>query len=104
MYALIETGGKQHRVQIGDVIRVERLEAADGEVVTFDRVLLVADGADVRVGAPNVDGVSVQATVLEQGRGEKIPVFTFKKRKNASRRRAGHRQAYTAVRIEAIEA
>lgn len=104
MYALIETGGKQHRVQIGDVVQVERLEAADGEVVTFDRVLLVADGASVRVGTPVVDGATVRATVLEQGRGEKVIVFTYKKRKNASRRRGGHRQAYTAVKIEAIEA
>jgi large subunit ribosomal protein L21 len=67
-------------------------------------VLLVADGAAVRVGAPTVDGAAVRATVLEQGRGEKVIVFTFKKRKNASRRRGGHRQAYTAVKIEAIEA
>jgi large subunit ribosomal protein L21 len=104
MYALIETGGKQHRVQIGDVVHVERLDASEGDTVVFDQVMLVADGASVKVGGPMVQGATVRATVLEQGRGEKIHLFTFKKRKNASRRRSGHRQDYTAVKIEAIEA
>ena len=103
MFAVIQTGGKQHRVQVGDVVRVESLPGAAGEAVVFDRVLLVGDGGSVRVGRPSVEGVRVKGTVMEQGRGEKLLVYTFKKRKNSNRKRRGHRQGYTAVKIEAIE-
>ena len=104
MYAVIETGGKQHRVQVGEVVRVESLPAAAGEHVVFDRVLLVGEGDAVRVGTPAVVGASVRGTVVEQGRAKKILIYTFKKRKNANRKRRGHRQDFTAVKIDAIEA
>jgi large subunit ribosomal protein L21 len=104
MFAVIETGGKQHRVKVGDVVRVESLEAQPGEAVVFDRVLLAGTGKDARVGRPTLDGARVRATVVEQGRSSKIVIYTFKHRKNANRKRAGHRQNYTAVRIDAIEA
>lgn len=104
MYAVIEVGGRQHRVQIGEVVRVDSMDGAAGEPVVFDRVLAVGAGETLRVGAPTVDRARVLGTVLEQGRGEKIRIFTYKKRKNSSRRRQGHRQAYTAVKIDSIEA
>lgn len=100
MYAVIETGGKQVTVREGDVVRLERLEAAPGDVITLDRVLLVGDGAP-RVGTPTVDGASVQARVVRQGRGRKIVVMKFKAKAH-SRRKTGHRQAFTEVRIEKI--
>jgi large subunit ribosomal protein L21 len=103
MYAVIQTGGKQHRVEIGEVVRVERLEADAGSKVTFDQVLAVGEGDKVKVGTPTVAGAKVSGTVLEQGRGEKLIVFRYRRRQNSSRRRGGHRQAYTAVKIEAIQ-
>jgi len=102
MYAVIETGGKQYRVNEGDVIRVEKLAADVGSNIGFDRVLMVGQGDQVRVGTPLVDGASVTGTVVEQDRGRKIIVFKMKKRKNY-RRKQGHRQDYTGVRIEKIE-
>jgi len=102
MYAVIETGGKQYRVNEGDVIRVEKLPADVGSNIGFDRVLMVGHGDQVRVGTPLVDGASVTGTVVEQDRGRKIIVFKMKKRKNY-RRKQGHRQDYTGVRIEKIE-
>ena len=102
MYAVIETGGKQYRVNEGDVIRVEKLPADVGSNIGFDRVLMVGQGDQVRVGTPLVDGASVTGTVVEQDRGRKIIVFKMKKRKNY-RRKQGHRQDYTGVRIEKIE-
>ncbi len=104
MYAVIRSGGKQQRVRVGEVVRVERLPVEVGSAVVFDQVALVADGDAVRIGAPDIEGARVRATVLEQGRGPKILVYTFKKRKNANRKRRGHRQDFTAVRIDAIEA
>jgi len=104
MYAVIETGGKQVRVAVGDVVRVERLDGDVGAAVTFDRVLVVGGGDPPRVGAPVVDGASVRGSIVEQGRDKKILIYTYKKRQNANRRRAGHRQAYTAVKIESIDA
>ncbi len=100
MYAVIETGGKQVTVREGEVVRLERLEAAPGELVTLDRVLLVGDG-QTRVGAPTVDGASVQARVVRQGRARKIIVMKFRAKAH-SRRKTGHRQAFTEVRIERI--
>jgi large subunit ribosomal protein L21 len=102
MYAIIRTGGKQYRVAEGDTIYVERLDKAPGETITLEDVLLVGGGDDLRVGAPKVAGASVAATVLDQGRGRKVRVFKYKKRKHY-RRTKGHRQDYTALRIDSIQ-
>ena len=101
MYAIIETGGKQYRVQEGDVIRVEKLEIADGETVKFDKVLLVADEGKVNVGKPYVDGAVVEALVENQGKAKKIIIFKYKAKKDY-RKKQGHRQPYTQVKIEKI--
>ena len=101
MYAVIETGGKQYRVNQGDIIKVEKLTVDVGEKVDFDRVLLVGEGTDVKVGSPIVDGASVSGTVVEQDRHRKIIVFKMKRRKNY-RRKQGHRQDYTGVLIDKI--
>lgn len=102
MYAVIESGGRQHRVEIGEVVRVDRLEAEEGATVTFDRVLAVGNGDGLKVGSPTVAGAAVTGTVVEQGRGPKVVVFRYRPRQNSSRRRGGHRQSYTAVKIDAI--
>jgi large subunit ribosomal protein L21 len=104
MYAVIRTGGKQHRVQVGEIVRVDRLEAEAGAAVVFDQVLAVGEGDAVNLGTPNVSGASVRGTVVEQGRSKKVLIFRYRPRKNASRRRGGHRQDYTAVKIDAIQA
>ncbi|MBS0001618.1 MAG: 50S ribosomal protein L21 [Thioalkalivibrio sp.] len=101
MYAIIATGGKQYRVAEGDLLRVEKLEAEVGSDVDFDQVLLVGDGDDVRVGAPLVEGGKVTATVESQGRGDKVRIVKFRRRKH-HRKQMGHRQYYTAVRITGI--
>jgi large subunit ribosomal protein L21 len=102
-YAVIETGGKQYRVSPGQTIRVEKLDAAEGETVTFDRILLVAGENSVTVGTPTVTGAKVTATVAAQGKYPKILVFKYKSKVNY-RRRYGHRQPFTSVKIESIEA
>lgn len=101
MYAIIATGGKQYRVAEGDLLRIEKLEAEVGSEVVFDRVLMVGSGDDVRVGAPLVDGGSVTATVETHGRGDKVRIVKFRRRKHY-RKQMGHRQYYTAVRITGI--
>lgn len=101
MYAVIETGGKQYKVSEGDVIFIEKLEAAEGDAVTFDKVLVVADGENVKVGAPAVEGATVTAKVEKQGKAKKIYVFKMKRKKNY-RRKKGHRQPFTKVTIEKI--
>lgn len=101
MYAIIATGGKQYRVAEGDLLRVEKLEAEVGSDVDFDQVLLVGDGDDVRVGAPLVEGGKVTATVESHGRGDKVRIVKFRRRKH-HRKQMGHRQYYTAVRITGI--
>ena len=101
MYAVIETGGKQYKVSEGDVIFIEKLEAAEGDAVTFDKVLAVADGENVKVGAPAVEGATVTAKVEKQGKAKKIYVFKMKRKKNY-RRKKGHRQPFTKVTIEKI--
>jgi len=104
VYAIVRTGGKQYRVEAGSTIYVERLEAPVGQKVTFEEVLLVGGGeGEVRVGSPNVDKATVVGTVLDQGRDRKIRVFKFKKRKHYRRTR-GHRQSFTALRIDTINA
>ncbi|SEO35837.1 LSU ribosomal protein L21P [Amphibacillus marinus] len=102
MYAIIETGGKQIKVEEGQTIYVEKLAAEAGDSVTFDKVLFVS-GDDVKVGAPFVDGASVSAKVEKQGRQKKITVYKFKPKKNYHRKQ-GHRQPYTKVTIEKINA
>ncbi|NLC03339.1 MAG: 50S ribosomal protein L21 [Tissierellia bacterium] len=101
MYAVIETGGKQYRVQEGDVVFVEKLQAEEGETVNFDKILLVSKEGDLQAGKPYVEGVSVEGSVLEQGKAKKIVVFTYKAKKN-SKRKLGHRQPFTKVKIEKI--
>lgn len=101
-YAVIRTGGKQYRVEPGDVIRVEKLAGEAGADVEFNEVLATGDGSAVRIGTPLVDGASVKATVVTQGRGKKILVYKKKRRKNY-RRRQGHRQSFTAVKVTQIE-
>ena len=101
MYAVIRTGGKQLRVAKDDVITVEKLAAEEGGEVTLDDVLMLGEGSDTTIGTPVVEGATVSATVLEQTRGDKIIVFKKKRRKNY-RRRKGHRQDLTVLRIDAI--
>jgi large subunit ribosomal protein L21 len=101
VYAIIRTGGKQYRVNPGDVVRVERLEGEVGSTVTLGDVLLVAGDGEARVGSPQLDGVSVVGTVVGQDRDAKVRVFKYKKRKHFRRTR-GHRQSFTAVRIDAV--
>jgi large subunit ribosomal protein L21 len=101
MYAIIKTGGKQYKVQVGDNIYVEKLAAEDGATVTFDTVLYSDEEEDVRVGAPVLEDVKVEGKILRQAKGRKIIVFKFKSKKNY-RRKQGHRQPYTQVEITAI--
>ena len=102
MYAIIATGGKQYKVAEGDVIRVEKLGAAAGETYTFDQVLAVG-GDELTVGCPTVAGASVSAIVMEEGRGKKVIVYKYK-RKTGYHKKNGHRQTYTQVKIEKINA
>ncbi len=103
MYAIVRAGGKQYRVEKGQILYVERLTAQAGEKVTLDEVLLVSGEAGTTVGAPTVQKAQVLGTVIEQGRDSKVRVFTYTKRKHYKRTR-GHRQPYTALRIDSIEA
>ena len=102
MYAVVDVAGSQYKVQEGDRIRVSRLGAEAGEKLTLDRVLLVG-GEDTRVGTPQVDGASVEASVLGHGRADKVVVFKMKRRKGY-RRKNGHRQPYTEIQIDKISA
>ena len=102
MYAVIESGGKQHRVTEGEILRLEKLDAATGEQVRFDRILLVGEGDSVQVGTPYLEGGEVTAEVLGQGRGSKVTIIKFNRRKNY-RRKQGHRQWFTEVRITGIQ-
>ena len=101
MYAVIESGGKQHRVEKGEVIRFEKLKAEAGTTVDFDKVMMVADGADVKIGDPYVEGGKVSAEVVNHGRHDKVTIIKMKRRKHY-RRQAGHRQWYTEVKITDI--
>lgn len=102
MYAIIETGGKQLKVAAGEAVYIEKVDAEAGETVTFDKVLFVG-GENVKVGAPFVEGATVTAKVEKQGRQKKITIFKYKPKKN-NHRKQGHRQPYTKVVIEAINA
>lgn len=100
MYAVIETGGKQYKVQQGDVVFIEKLDAEAGSTVTFDKVLVLG-GDDLKVGAPYVDGATVSASVVKQGKAKKIIVYKYKPKKGYHKKQ-GHRQPYTKVEITAI--
>ncbi|OWA33223.1 50S ribosomal protein L21 [Saccharibacillus sp. O23] len=103
MYAIIETGGKQYKVQEGDVLFIEKLEAGDGESVTFDRVLAVSKEDGLAIGTPLVSGATVTATVEKHGKGQKVVVYKYKPKKNYHKKQ-GHRQPYTKVTIGKIQA
>ncbi|MGL5718609.1 MAG: 50S ribosomal protein L21 [Paraclostridium sp.] len=103
MYAIVKTGGKQYKVSEGDVIFVEKIEANEGDVVTLNDVLACSKDGNLVVGSPVVEGASVQAKVVEQGKGKKIVVFKYKAKKDY-RRKNGHRQAYTKIVVEKINA
>ncbi len=100
MYAVIETGGKQYRVQEGDVITVEKLNVEAGETVAFDKVLVLGEGKDIKVGAPYTGDV-VTGSVVENGKGQKVIIFKYKAKKDY-RKKQGHRQPYTMVKIESL--
>jgi large subunit ribosomal protein L21 len=102
MYAIVETGGKQVKVEVGQAIYVEKIEIAEGETYTFENVLLVA-GEETKVGAPYVEGATVTAKCEKQGRGKKITIFKYRAKKHSASKK-GHRQAYTKFVIEAINA
>ena len=101
MYAIIRSGGKQYKVQSGEQLRIEQLPAEVGASVSFGEVLLVGSGEGVKVGAPLVSGAKVNATVVAQGRGDKVKIFKLRRRKHYQRTQ-GHRQSYTEVRIDDI--
>ncbi len=101
MYAVVATGGKQYKVEKGDVLRIEKVAGNVGDALTFDKVLLVSDGENVTIGQPVVENISVNAQIVEQGKSKKIIVFKYKRRKRY-RRTQGHRQRFTAVKIDGI--
>ena len=103
MYAIIETGGKQYRVCEGDVVFIEKLEVNENDTIAFDKVIAVSNDNGMSIGDPFVAGAIVNATVVKNGKGKKITVFTYKPKKGYSRK-LGHRQPYTKVRIESIKA
>ncbi|MDF7666692.1 50S ribosomal protein L21 [Orbaceae bacterium ESL0727] len=101
MYAVFQSGGKQHRVSEGQVVRLEKLEVETGSEVVFDKILMVANGEDIKIGAPFVEGATVKAEIVEHGRGDKIKIVKFRRRKHY-RKQQGHRQWFTDVKITAI--
>ena len=101
MYAVIASGGKQHRVNAGEIFQVEKLDQAVGSKVEFDKVLMIVDGEKVQIGTPYLKGVKLEGEVVEQGRGEKIEIIKFRRRKHHMKR-AGHRQDFTAVKLGKI--
>lgn len=103
MYAVIESGGKQHRVVEGETLKLEKLEVATGDTLEFDRVLMVGSGEDVKIGKPLVDGGKVTAEVVAHGRHKKVTIIKFNRRKHY-RKQAGHRQWFTEVKITGISA
>ena len=103
MYAVIVSGGKQYRVQEGESLKLEKLQAEAGSNVEFDRVLLVGNGDDIKIGEPVVDGAKVTAEVVQHGRGKKVHILKFKRRKHHMKRQ-GHRQWFTEVKITGISA
>ena len=102
MYAVIQTGGKQYKVAPGDQIQIEKLPGQSGQEVLFDKVLLASDGEEIKVGKPYVEGTKVVGSVVRQGKARKLIVFKYKRRKNYKRKK-GHRQYISLVKIEKIE-
>ena len=103
MYAVIQTGGKQYRVSEGDILRVEKIDSEAGASIDLDKVLMVADGENIKIGTPYVDGGKVTAEVQEHGRGKKVKILKFRRRKHHLKRQ-GHRQSYTELKITGISA
>jgi large subunit ribosomal protein L21 len=102
VYAIMETGGKQYKVSVGQVLTVEKLDAQEGASVSFDKVFLVEDAGDVKIGSPYVAGATVTGSILAHGKAKKIIVYKYKSKKNY-RRKQGHRQPFTTVKIDAIQ-
>ena len=102
MYAIIKTGGKQYKVVEGESIVIEKLDVEEGSSVTFDEVLTIVDGEDVKIGRPTVKGAKVTGTVEKNGKGPKIRIFKYKSKNNYCRR-SGHRQPFTKVKIDKIQ-
>ena len=103
MYAVIKTGGKQYKLAQGEVVRVEKLDADEGASVELDKVLMIADGDNINIGTPYVEGGKVTATVKSHGRGKKVEIMKFRRRKH-HQKRTGHRQYYTEIEITGISA
>ena len=101
MYAVLKSGGKQYKVEEGQVLRLEKLPGDVGSAIKFDQILMIGDGENIQVGQPLVDGASVEGHIIDQGRGKKIIVFKYKRRKRY-RRKQGHRQQFTAIQIDSI--
>ena len=102
MYAVIESGGKQHRVVEGEILQLDKLDAVAGDKVKFDKILLVGEGESVKIGTPYVDGTQVEAEVTRQGRADKVKIIKFRRRKH-SQKKQGHRQVFTEVKITGIK-
>jgi large subunit ribosomal protein L21 len=101
MYAVVKTGGKQYRVAQGDVLKVEKLEGNEGDSIELNNVLMIADGDDLKIGTPVLDGGKVTATIKSHGRGKKIEIMKFRRRKH-HQKKTGHRQSYTELEITGI--
>ncbi len=102
MYAIVHTGGKQYKIHKGDILRVEKIPGEVGSPVAFDKVLMFSDGQNVTIGRPVIDNVAVKGHIVRQGKAKKVIVFKYKKRKRY-RRKLGHRQQYTEIKIDRIE-
>lgn len=103
MYAIVNSGGKQYKAEKGEIVRIEKIPGEVGSQVSFDKILMFSDDDTVKIGRPILDGVAVKGHITEQGKAKKIIVFKYKRRKRY-RRKQGHRQQYTAVKIDSIEA
>lgn len=101
MYAVIQSGGKQHRILEGQTVRLEKIDAEKGSAINFDKILMVGEGADLEIGAPYLDKAKVSGEIVEHGRGKKIKIVKFRRRKH-HRKQMGHRQWFTEVKITAI--
>ena len=102
MYAIVDSGGKQYKVQEGEILRVEKLAGEMGDDVSFDKILMFSDGENVNIGTPLLEDVAVSGHIVEQGKAKKIIVFKYKRRKRY-RRKQGHRQQFTAIKIDSIK-